>query len=298
MSRLNFLSALALCLTHSWFIHFPSALGEDRRPERVVTLLPSIAEIALEVGLPEANLVGVSEFTDFPPSLKNKTSIGNYAKPSIERIVGLVPDLVVTDRDSAQPVSEKLEKLKFRVLRVGTASLSDIRQAYHLVADALLRTEAGNDAIHRFDLKIDEIRLRAETRKKKEPRKVRVLLTVNEEPLIVAGGKNFLDDGVALVGAENIYHDSNSAYPRVSVEDVIKRNPDVVLLLDSSTDLVRAERAKKRWLKIPGFRPAKNARVVIVKSDALIRPGPRFPSGLRDLESAIYGPEPIRKPHE
>jgi iron complex transport system substrate-binding protein len=117
-----------------------------------------------------------------------------------------------------------------------------------------------------------------------------VLLQVGEDPLVVAAGKTFLNEGLGVLGVTNVYPDRKRTYPRVSVEDVLKKNPDAIVLVTMGGDEESFARAEKRWKTYPNLTAVKWNRVFRIRADGLVRPGPRFPAGLLVLESALFAP--------
>ena len=83
----------------------PIKLGRTVRlnklPQRIVSLAPSNTEIIYALGLAD-RVVGVTDFDNYPPEVKNKQSIGGFSDPNLEKVVSLSPDLVV-----AAPIHEK-----------------------------------------------------------------------------------------------------------------------------------------------------------------------------------------------
>jgi iron complex transport system substrate-binding protein len=255
-----------------------------KTPKRVVPLQPSLAELADRIGVGASEIVGVSAYTDFPKALKSKPQVGSYVKPNLESIVALHPDLVLASRDGTpKELVLRLRKLGVPVVTVQTETIAGLREAYPILGAALGKSESAERALSDFDQEIEKIRERAKSRKS-----LRVLLQVGEDPLVVAAGKTFLNEGLKILGAINIYPDSKKTYPRVSVEDVLKKNPEAIVLVGMGEDIRQFERAEKRWGSFPDLAATRNKRVVLLRSDELVRPGPRFPVGLEKLERAIF----------
>ncbi len=272
------------------------SLGTDiileSTPWRVVTMTPALAEIASEVGLQDTNIVGVSEYTNYPVTLKSKPSIGPYTKPNVEKIVSLKPDLILASEDGTpRELIERLRKLKIPVMILRTDGIQSTEAALTLLSRALGQEYQGKLAIEKIRKKMDPIRLRELKREKKSVKKISVLIQVGEDPLIVAGSSNFLSEGLSLLGVKNIYSDLKAAYPRVSVEDVVTRNPDVIILLALGTDSTTFEKARTRWMVHSEMKAVKDDKIFILRSDALVRPGPRFSDGLIEMEKVLFNIE-------
>jgi iron complex transport system substrate-binding protein len=264
------------------------ASAAEPTKSRVVTLIPSLGEIAAEILGGEERIAGVVEYTDFPATLSKKPTVGTYAKPNLEKIISLKPDLVLASRDGTPPaLIVRLERLKIPVLTVGTDSIEKLRESCLMIGEAV-GTDEGAKLAARIDREIEAVKARAERRKKNSRAHPKVLLQVGDEPLVVVGGTGFLDEALAILGVTNAYADSKQPFPRVSVEDALKRDPEVILLIALGNDLKPFERAKKRWESYPKLAATRGGRIRILRSDSLVRPGPRFAQGLRELEAALF----------
>lgn len=271
------------------------ALGDETllsaAPVRVLPLMPSLAELVDALEWPAPSVVGVTEYTDFPTVYRDKPSVGPYSKPNIERIVALKPDLVLASRDGTpKEIVTRLRKLGFPVVTVATESLAGLRESFPIVGLALGREAVSKRKLSELDAKLDSLRARAKGRESKS-----VMLQVGEDPAVVAAGKTFLHEGLEILGLRNIYGDAKKTYPRVSTEDVLRRKPDLIILVGMGADREKFERARVRWSAYPQLRPKdgrSGTKVSLLWSDALVRPGPRFPDGLRELEATAFGGSP------
>ncbi len=248
-------------------------------PQRVVTLAPSLAEVAADlVGEKLERIVGVSEYTDYPPALKKVTSVGPYSKVNLERVAGLKPDLVLATTDgNPKDQIEHLRELKIPVVVVNSGNFAEVARSIEIIGEALGAAAEGKRMAAQLTQGLERIRKKAQGRKP-----VRVMLQVGDEPVVVMGGKSFLNDTLKAVGAENAYGDQAVNYLKPSTEDVVKRKPELVLIVSLGEDLHPYHLMARRWaaLKLP---------VQVIQADALIRPSVRLLEGLSILERAIYG---------
>jgi ABC-type Fe3+-hydroxamate transport system substrate-binding protein len=260
----------------------PSAEGS-----RVVTLAPSLAEISAEI-LGEQRLdriVGVSDYTDYPNSLKSKPSVGSFAQFNVEKVVSLKPTLVLatTDGNSKEQV-QRLIDLGLTVVVVQTSSLQEIEQSFRKVGKALGEESQGNRIADHFSKKVEEFRVRGSSRS----RNPSVLVQLGSDPLVVVGGKGFLSQAIQLVGARNVYGDSTSGYPQPSLEDALARNPDHILVLTMGTDRSLFEKMVQDWNRFPSIPAVAHKRVTILNGDDLARPSSRLLKGLASLEELLF----------
>ncbi len=263
------------------------------RPSRVVTLIPSLGELAAEVlGEDLERIVGVSEYTDYPPAIaaagKRVTSIGPYTRVDLEKILALKPDLVLASTDgNSRDQIQHLRELKIPVVVVKTESLGDVESAMRLVADAIGSSERGRAISGQFAAGLARIRARGGELVKSRARPLKVLLQLDDRPLVVVGKKSFLHDALGVVGAENIYGDAGAGYPRPALEDVIRRNPDVIVVIGMGGNAGPFKVMASRWEKFPSLSAVKNKRIRVVDGDSLTRPTLRLLEGLSLLERAL-----------
>lgn len=257
-------------------------------PHRIVTLAPSLAELASEIlGDSLDRIVGVSEYTDYPPGLKKRESIGPYHKVNLEKILSLHPDLVLATEDgNAKDQILHLRELKIPVVVVSGETLEKVEESFRLVALALGNPKEGDRELGQFKKGIENIRQRARAR---PVPKIKVLLQLGEDPLVVVGKGSFLHQALELVGAENIYADSTQHYPKPAVEDVLHRNPDVILVLALDQNLKPFREMAEHWNRLPTLHAVQAKKIQVLYADTLLRPSLRLLEGLSLLENSLYG---------
>jgi iron complex transport system substrate-binding protein len=258
------------------------------RPRRVVTLAPSLGEVAADVaGEDLGRIVGVSEYTDYPPALARTASIGSYAKFSLEKVVALKPDLVLATLDG-NPRDQvlHLRELGLPVVVVETTTLKQVGESLEKVAVAMGDPARGAQLAAQFAKGLERLRERAKARTGGAPK---VLLQVGDEPLVVVGRQSFLHEAIELIGAKNAYADAKAHYPRPSLEDAVKRNPGVVIALALGEDMGPVERMVERWQRFPMVEAVRAERVHALRADALIRPTLRLLEGITQLERTVFG---------
>ncbi len=255
-------------------------------PKRIVTLAPSLGELAADIlGTDLDRIVGVSEYTDYPPSFKKKTSVGPYHQFNLERVLSLRPDLVLATMDgNPRDRVNHLRELGIPVVIVKTENFKEIKNSILLVASTLGLSNVGVKMAQQLENGIETIRKHFLHRLP-----LRVLIQVGDDPLIVAGGGSFLHSALETVGAKNLYGNWEAHYPRPALEDVFARNPDVIIIAALGDDLKPYHRMKEKWAQFYGLKAASDHRIYILRSDALLRPTLRILEGLSELGQTIYG---------
>lgn len=201
------------CLSSS-----PFASEFTSPPKRIVSLAPSMTEILFALQLGD-NIVGVTNFCDYPEEAKAKPKIG-MSNPSLEAIVSQTPDLVVMTTDgNPKEVEERLRSLKIRTyvwkartLRELPGGIRELGAAVGVQAKAEALSKEVETALNRFGVSSENSKLKTRNSKPKK-----ILFIVWPEPLIVAGPGTAIDDSIKLLGHENIASDARAAYPKYSI---------------------------------------------------------------------------------
>jgi len=166
---------------------------------------------------------------------------------------------------------------------VSSGLLSDITTSIQLLAKALGEIPTGEKIVLRFQSDIKKIKAGARTRPKRK-----IFLELSDNPLMTVGKNTFLNDAATLVGAENIYAENSIHYPKPSWEDVINKNPEVIIFFAMNDNPAKFTRVEKSWVRFPFLSAVKNRKIRTLTSDSLLRPTPRIIEGLKVLEKAIY----------
>ena len=104
-------------------------------PERIVSLSPNNTEILFALGL-ENKIVGVTNYCDYPQEAKNKENIGGFSTPSVEKIVALMPDLVLADDIHKDIINEQMQSLGLTIVVISPESINGILDSIRLVCSA------------------------------------------------------------------------------------------------------------------------------------------------------------------
>ena len=254
-------------------------------PKRIVTLAPSLGEIAADLlGKDLDRIVGVTDYSTYPPALKKVPSVGSYVQLNLEKIISLKPDLVLGTLDgNPKDRIKQLRELGIPVVIVGTSSLAEIQDSILLVANTLGVPESGQKMTGQIKRGLENIRKRAE--KRPHPK---VMLQLGDAPLVVVGKGTFLHDALESIGAKNLYGDSSTHYPRPSVEDVLSRNPDMIVVMDMTEDRKTSQLMLRKWSELPALKAVQTRKIRLLRSDALVRPTLRILEGLSLLERVVF----------
>jgi len=124
------------------------------------------------------------------------------------------------------------------------------------------------------------------------------MLELGDDPLIVVGRKTFLHEALEQIGFRNAFGDLAARYPSPGVEEVVKRNPDAIIILSMDGDSKVFQRAKQRWIELGAhLKATQQNRVKVMRADPLVRPTLRLLDGLRQLRQELgLGGKPAARP--
>jgi iron complex transport system substrate-binding protein len=256
-------------------------------PHRIISVAPSITEILFALGAGD-QVVGVTTYCRYPEAAKVKPKIGGYTTPSVEAIFALRPDLVVMTK-TRPDVAQKLQHAGIGVLEVQPENLAGIYESIQLISEKIGAPARGRTLIQSIqkDLQVAAAGPIIGT-------KPRVLFIVGRTPgtvldLSVAGRGSYLSELIGLAGAENVFADASLPYPQVSMEEVIQRNPDVIIDMGHSEMLSEAQKQNVRqlWKRYSFLKAVQHNRVFPISADYFVTPGPRVVEAVRDIRKLI-----------
>lgn len=258
------------------------ATSAGAAPKRIVALAPSCAEIAAALGLGDA-IVGVTSYTDWPPRTRNLPQVGSYVKINVESVVALKPDLVLATDDGNPPATlQRLQKLGLRVVTLRLRDFQSIQQSILSLGTAVGRAAEARRAVKEMQRVAACVAQR--TRTTKRPR---VLFAYQLAPIVSPGKGTFTNELLAMAGADSITKDVEQPYPRMSVESIVARAPQVIIV--SSMDPVADGEHFNSWLaKWPPTPAVRDGRVHLMDSTNLDRPSQRIVHGLVLLARTIH----------
>jgi iron complex transport system substrate-binding protein len=250
-------------------------------PQRIVSLAPSNTEVVYALGL-GARVVGVTEFCNYPPEVKEKPKIGGYSKIDLERVVGLNPDLVLATNIHAKSVVPELEKRGITVVVVEPKNVNDVLTKIAFVGKLTGATESAAKVTAQMQARIDAVTSKVATVKTKP----RVYYEI-DKTFFTAGPGSFIDDMIVKAGGVNIAADAKTAYPQLTAEAIIAKDPEVILLGSMNFgETPEVVRARPGWANITAV---KTGRLIpITDEDVISRPGPRVVEGLELIARALY----------
>jgi len=255
-----------------------AGLVYGQAPKRIVSTAPSITELIYALGLGD-RVVGVDRFSRYPADALKKPKIGDYSNPNLETIASLRPDLVIIPTNPVK-LADRLTTLRLKVLEIDQESIAKLYASFRIVGQATGAVPEAAKLTATVRDQLEAVRARAAPLKK-----TRMMFVVGRTPnrldgLIVVGQASYLNEIIALAGGENVFRDAVASYPTVSLEEVLARNPDVIIDMGDMADTVGVTDAHKRqvtslWERLASLSAVKQHRVHPVASDVYVVPGPR-----------------------
>ena len=273
-----------------WPMTLTDGLGREvvleKVPERIVSLSPSNTEVLYAAGAGPL-VVGNTEYCDYPEEAQSVTKVGGFSASSIsvETIVSLNPDLVFAGDTDHQPVIDALEAAGFPVYSVKANTFEDVYANLELVGLLTGNETVAAQVVDDMKSRIAAVEEKIATVPQEE--RPTVFWEVWDEPLLTSGPNTFSAQMVEIAGGINIFPDLTEDYPQISVEEVVSRNPDVIMGPDTHGDkLVVGElAARPGW---EGITAVTDGRIYLIDGDTSSRPGPRLVDALEEIAASLY----------
>ena len=258
-------------------------------PKRIISLAPNVTEILFSLGLNE-EVVGVSIHCNYPEKAKSRVKVGSYISVDFERVISLRPDLVIaTGAGNPREMVERLERLGFPTYAIFPKRFDDVLQSIRHLGQVVAKEKEALSIIESMQRRKERVIERT-----KNLSRPKVFLQIGEAPIVTVGKGSFGDDLIRLSGGENIAGNDREMYPRLGMEEILKRSPEVILIssMNPRGDYEKAFREWERWKMIPAV---KHGRIYLIDSDLIDRPSPRIIEGLEEMARFLH-PEKFKKP--
>jgi iron complex transport system substrate-binding protein len=256
-------------------------------PERIISLAPSNTEILFAIGA-EDQLIGRDTFSDFPEKAQDIPDIGGgYGELNTELIVSMKPDLVLAAELTPPEQIKALEDLGLNVFLLKNPVTFEEMYANLVTVGKITGHEDQAASL------VEQLKSRVSAVKEKIP-------IAQSRPLVfyeldgtdpdnpwTPGPGTFIDTLISDSGGENIGHDLGSQWPQISVEELIKRNPEIIILGDYTWGGVTPDdvTARNAW---DAMDAVKNGKVYTFDDNLVSRPGPRMVDGLETMAKLLH----------
>lgn len=249
-------------------------------PQRIVSLLPSLAETVCALGQC-GRLVGVDRYTDYPASLQKLPQLGGGLDPNIEAIVALRPDVVLMAQSSR--IGERLESLGIKVVALEPKTHADVKRVMLTLGQLLevpdaLRVWRSVDAGVTAAAQSLPARLRG----------TRVYFEVNQGPY-AASEASFIGETLTRLGMKNTVPAELGPFPKLNPEYVVRANPDLIMVGQDSADGLPQ---RPGWRSIRALREGRVCVFSAEQANVLVRPGPRMAEAAQLMAQCLAAKAP------
>lgn len=257
------------------------APAQPSAQHRLVSLSPSATEVVAALGATPL-LVGVDDYSKFPPEVEKLPKVGSFLAPNLEMIVSLRPTLVIVD-DVHKPAAGALRDAGLQTIECPIHSLPDVKKALLDVGGKLGKSDEAKRVADQIESALDAAAA------KRPARRPRVLAILDREAgglgnLVAAGPGSWLDELLAVTGGENVLAASGVRYPKISMEEILRTKPEIIL--DAS---YAARASAKEWTTVD-VPAVKNGKVIVIRDEYMIAPSPRVQQALDTMAKAIAQP--------
>jgi iron complex transport system substrate-binding protein len=260
------------------FLFVDIACAEEYK--RIISLSPSITESLYELGA-EQFIKGITIYC--PKGTTKKEIIGTLLEPDIEKITLLNPDLIISTKEgNSKATVEKLKRLDFEVYVMETAeNFNEICVNYYNLAEKLDRKEEAEKIINAAKHSVEEV-----CAKINSLNRLKVFWEIGARPLYTAGKQSFVNDYNYYTKTVNLYGDTDVRYLAANIENIIKRNPDIIVLVNAggiSNEEIR------NWNKYKMIKAVRSSKIFMIYDGDIFTPTPlTFAKGVAILAKVIY----------
>ena len=248
--------------------------------DRIVSLAPNLTEIVYAVGAGE-QLVGNTEYCDYPLQAKSVAKVGDTMHPSVERILALKPQIVlVSTASQLEAFTKQLDQQNIAVYVTNPQSLEDVFRSIQTLGDLLGHHDAAATLVSDLGRRAAAVEVATKTVKP-----VKVFYQVSDQPVYTIGRDAYLTDLVRRAGGVSVTADVPGAFPRYSDEAALASRPEAIIL-PTGGSMGTANSSPAAAVK--NSPAVLNNRVYKVNEDLLQRPGPRLVDGLEEMARALH----------
>jgi iron complex transport system substrate-binding protein len=248
-------------------------------PHRVICLMPSVTDTVFALGAGD-DVVGVSDYTKYPAAALSKPSVGDLIKPSIETILSLHPDLVIgLQPKGPMEVTEQLERAGIPIFLVSPHGIAGIFHSLETIGEALNRTQQAAVLIRNLQQRVDTVKSR--TKAMPAPR---VFMPVWYDPITTIGKNAFITDIIAAAGGRSATDDLPEEWPTISMEVVLDRAPDALLLVRGGKTTMQVLASRPGWNSMKAIQEQRAFYV----DDRINFPSPVAIDALEDLAKQFH----------
>jgi len=252
--------AIILCLS----------VAQANATERILALSPAACEMLFAMGA-GSEVVGVSDYCDFPERTKYLPHVANARQIFVESALRLEPTLIVASNMHLQGL-ELLKRDGIRILLTHPRHISDVFLDMRRLGIATGHKRKAEKLVQTLERELYVI-------KSHQVRRIPVFFEAWSDPLMTQGGKSFVTEAIETAGGSNVFSDVDLESIRINVEAVLRANPEVIVVPSKSGSIRDRRTFWHKWLN--------GVRVISINPDLISRPGPRLVHGVKELQRKL-----------
>ncbi|MCX7641564.1 MAG: helical backbone metal receptor [Elusimicrobiales bacterium] len=245
--------------------------------QKIISLMPSYTEIIIELGGGD-KLVGVTRFCRLPDNYKEIKIVGDYLNPNIELIYSLKPDIIFIGEWKNNIIEKFAKDKKIKIVIIPTEkSIEDIYSTIKIISKNINRENEAFELIKKMKAELKKYNIFNKKFKK-------VYVEIDRD-FWTCGSESFISDVISKAGGINVFNDIKKSYFKTTWEEVVKRNPDVVLIM--SGESVDSFLSRHMSDKLNAFKTKKILSIDEKDRDMLSRPSPSVILMVKKLHNYI-----------
>lgn len=265
-----------------------ATVSAQSHPRRIVSLVPALTEMLFAIGA-GPQVVGVSSYDEYPPSVKSLPRVGALIDPDTERILSLQPDLVIT-YGSQVDLQTQMRRASIPTFDYRHGGLDHILVTIRQLGQRTGHNSEANAVVEGIEARINAVKARVAGK----PRP-RTLLVFGREPkalrnIFVSGGSGFLRDMLVAAGGQDVFEDVGRESLQATTETILARSPEVILEIRSENIPIGKELDEElaTWARLAAVPAVRNRRVYFVTGQQMTVPGPRVADGIERMAKVLH----------
>lgn len=266
----------------------PAHTNDDPCAFRIISTVPSGTELIYALGC-EQRLAGVTDFCQYPPAARVLPKIGGLFNPNFERLLALEPDAIIA-QGRAPKMTAFCQQHGIRLLRIRMNTVDIILEDTRLLGEQLGCTDRAMHLARDMEEQLATIRAAVADRKR-----VRIFFSLyrlggSTAGISTVGRPSFITDLIDTAGGENIFADIEQPYPKISLESLLKRRPEVIIEPFPGDKLDPADRQQRlqAWQSMSDLPAVAKGRIYFLPENLILKPGPRIVQTAKLLARTLH----------
>jgi len=244
-------------------------------PQRIIALSPHSVELLYAIGAGD-KVVGTITHADYPQAAKQIEVIGDHRGITLEKLISLKPDLVVT-WSSGNKINQinQIKQLGFKVFDSNPKTLTGIASNLRKLGDITGHSEQAQKVATAFENELAVI-----TKKYQSRKPVKTFYQLWSKPLMTISKDSWINQFITRCGGINVFHNAENPYPKISTENILLSGAQVILIPDDNQTRSHELFNWNQWNVLPAV---KNKQIYYPNAKVLHRPTPRVLEPMKEV---------------